>query len=82
MKKLKAVIGQKVFVVTLANDVYRSSDYGELEVVENEGIVITTGHFGCCNIPFDNGRDKILKIYDKRGFVVYNAEKKKKASSK
>ncbi len=82
MKKLKAVLGQKVFVVTLANDVFRSSDYGKLEIVEDEGIVITTGAFGHSNIPFDNGRDRILKIYDKQGYVVYDAEKKKKASEK
>ncbi len=81
MKKLKEVLGQKVFVVTLSNGVFRSSDYGKLEIVEDEGIVITTGSFGHSNIPFDSGRDKILKIYDKQGYVVYNAEKRKRTNT-
>ncbi len=79
LTKLKLAIGQNVFVVSLRNRVLRTSDYGKLEQVnEPNNIVIALKPFGDSIIPIDNGSDKILKVYDKQGFVVYDAEKKSK----
>ena len=75
MKKLKLAIGQKVFVVNLIHGVVRNSEYGKLsEVNEPNNIILSLQPFGESIIPIDNGSDKILKIYDKQGYVIYNAE--------
>lgn len=80
LKKLKLAIGKKVFVVCLNYGVQRMSEYGKLEEVnEPNNIILAKAPFGDSIIPLDNGRDKILKVYDEQGFVVYDAEKKKKS---
>ena len=75
MKKLKLAIGQKVFVVYLNHGVVRNSKYGELtEVNEPNNIILSLQPFGESIIPIDNRGDKILKVYDKQGYVIYDAE--------
>ena len=75
MKKLKLALGQKVFVVILIHGVMKNSEYGKLaEVNEPNNIILSLQPFGESIIPIDNGRDKILKVYDKQGYVIYDAE--------
>ena len=75
MKKLKLTIGQKVFVVNVIHGVLRSSEYGKLmEVNEPNNIILSLQPFGERIIPINNGNDKILKVYDKQGYVIYDAE--------
>lgn len=75
MEKLKLALGQKVFVVILIHGVVRSSEYGKLvEVNEPNNIILSLQPFGESIIPIDNGSDKILKVYDKQGYVIYDAE--------
>jgi len=79
MEKLKLAMGQKVFVVSLAQGFLRKSDYGKLEQVnEPNNIVLALIPFGETIIPIDNGGDKIIKVYDKQGYVIYDAEKPSK----
>lgn len=82
LKKLNAEMGKNIFVVSQRFRTSRDSDYGKLEAV-NEGfnIVIALKPFGDSVIPFDNGSDKILKVYNSKGEIVYDNEtpvKKKK----
>jgi len=75
LTKLKSAIGEKVFVISLSYGVTRTSDYGKLEAVnEPNNIVIALVPFGEGIIPIDNGRDKILKVYDKEGSIIYDNE--------
>jgi len=75
MKKLELAIGQKVFVVNLINGVVRNSEYGKLVEVNNpDNIILSLQPFGESIIPIDNGIDKILKVYDKQGYVIYDTK--------
>lgn len=79
LKKLKATIGKKVFVVSERHGNFRSSEHGKLEQVnEPDNVVLALKPFGDSIIPIDNGSDKILKVYDQQGYIVYDAETKKK----
>ncbi|MCX6793217.1 MAG: hypothetical protein NTY12_04280 [Candidatus Falkowbacteria bacterium] len=77
LDKLKQAIGEKVFVVNLQLGVIRSSEYGMLESV-NEGVnIVLVGDssiFLACCLPLGNGRDKILKVYDEQGYIIYDNE--------
>ena len=76
LDKLKAEIGKNIFVVSIMRGVMRTSDHGKLENVnEPNNIVIALRPFGEHVIPLDNGSDKILKVYNKQGYVVYDNEK-------
>ena len=77
-KKLKTCIGQNVFVVSLRYGSLRASDYGKLDSVnESNNIILALVPFGDTIIPFNNGKDKILKVYSKEGYIVYDNEGKK-----
>ncbi|MEI8252838.1 MAG: hypothetical protein WCG25_03700 [bacterium] len=77
-KKLRANIGKKVFVVSIRFGSMRTSEHGKLNSVnEPNNIVLSLVPFGESIIPIDNGSDKILKVYDKEGYVIYDNEKKK-----
>jgi hypothetical protein len=79
VENLKKAIGQKVFVVSVMHGKMKTSDYGKLEAVnEPNNIIIAKQPFGDAIIPLDNGNDKILKVYDKQGEVIYDAEARKK----
>ena len=73
--KLQKEIGKNVFVVSLRFEVKRGSDHGKLEMInEPDNIVLALKPFGDSIIPIDNGSDKILKVYNQEGIVVYDNE--------
>lgn len=75
MDKLKTSLGKKVFVVSLLSGVVRTSRYGELEEInEPNNIVICLEPFGESIVPINNGVDRILKVYNDEGYVVYDSE--------
>lgn len=73
---IKAVMNEKIFVVSQRWNT-RSSDYGKLIAV-NDGVNIVLemipGMFATCCVPIDNGDDRIIKVYNKEGIVIYDAE--------
>ncbi len=80
LEKLKAAIGQNVFVVY--SQITRRSEHGKLEQVnEPNNIVLALKPFGHSIIPLDNDNGvKILKVYNKEGIVIYDNEPKLKIS--
>ncbi len=81
LKKLKEAIGQKVFVV-FAQYGSRRSDYGKLTAVNDRVNVVLEIPFGDSIIPIDNGVERILKVYDRQGRVIYDTEKKPKKQAR
>lgn len=76
VEKLKNELGTKVFVVSKKFN-SRLSTYGKLESV-NEGVNIVLGFgpplFGDQIVPLNNDSDKILKVYNAEGYIVYDNE--------